>query len=84
MRTNHSVRYLDFSENAIGGKYEKTSGGPATGGAAIALALGVNSTLRRIDLRWNLLGAKVGVEIVVLLGCWYVFVWSCCFVLCSV
>lgn len=62
MRSNHSVRYLDFSENAIGGKYEKTqrmSGCPTTGGAAIALALDANATLKRIDLRWNLLGAKV-------------------------
>lgn len=69
MQTNHSVQYLDFSENAIGGEYEKTqrmSGGPATGGAAIAQALGVNSTLRRIDLRWNLLGAKVGIVVVFL------------------
>lgn len=62
MRFNHSVRHLDFSDNAIGGGYEKTQrvpGGPTTGGASISLALGVNSTLRRIDLQWNLLGAKV-------------------------
>lgn len=62
MQHNHSVRHLDFSDNAIGGGYEKTQrvpGGPTTGGASIALALGVNSTLRRIDLQWNLLGSKV-------------------------
>lgn len=62
MQFNHSVRHLDFSDNAIGGGYEKTQrlpGGPTTGGASISLALGVNSTLRRIDLQWNLLGSKV-------------------------
>eukprot|EP00903_Cladosiphon_okamuranus_P018800 g17294.t1 len=64
MQFNHSVRHLDFSDNAIGGGYEKTqrlAGGPTTGGASISLALGVNSTLRRIDLQWNLLGSKSGV-----------------------
>eukprot|EP00752_Nemacystus_decipiens_P012656 g11210.t1 len=64
MQFNHSVRYLDFSDNAIGGGYEKTqrlAGGPTTGGASISLALGVNTTLRRIDLQWNLLGSKSGV-----------------------
>lgn len=62
MRANRSVGYLDFSDNAIGGEYEKTHrtpGGPSTGGSAIAMALGVNDTLRRIDLRWNRLGSKV-------------------------
>ncbi|CAB1103173.1 unnamed protein product [Ectocarpus sp. CCAP 1310/34] len=61
MQHNHSVRYLDFSDNSIGGGYEKTqfSGGPTTGGASIALALGVNTTIRHINLRWNLLGSKV-------------------------
>ena len=65
MQFNHSVRYLDFSDNAIGGGYEKTQrlpGGPTTGGASISIALGVNSTLRRIDLQWNLLGSKVSVS----------------------
>lgn len=65
MQQNHSVRHLDFSDNAIGGGYEKTQripGGATTGGASIALALGVNSTLRRIDLQWNLLGSKVDVS----------------------
>ncbi|CAM9304799.1 unnamed protein product [Scytosiphon promiscuus] len=64
MQHNHTVKHLDFSDNAIGGGYEKTQrvpGGPTTGGASIALALGVNSTLRRIDLQWNLLGSKSGV-----------------------
>lgn len=64
MQHNRSVRHLDFSDNAIGGEHEKTqrlSGGPTTGGASIALALGVNSTLRRIDLQWNMLGSKVQV-----------------------
>lgn len=62
MQDNHTVTQLDFSDNAIGGGYEKTQrvpGGPTTGGASIALALGVNTTLRRIDLQWNLLGSKV-------------------------
>ena len=62
MQFNHSVRHLDFSDNAIGGGYEKTqrlTGGLTTGGASISLALGVNTTLRRIDLQWNLLGSKV-------------------------
>lgn len=66
MQHNHSVRHLDFSDNAIGGGYEKTQripGGPTTGGASIALALGMNSTLRRIDLQWNLLGSKVVVTL---------------------
>ncbi|CAM9274618.1 unnamed protein product, partial [Hapterophycus canaliculatus] len=64
MQHNHTVRHLDFSDNAIGGGYEKTQrvpGGPTTGGASIALALGMNSTLRRIDLQWNLLGSKSGI-----------------------
>ncbi|CAM9285636.1 unnamed protein product [Ectocarpus sp. 4 AP-2014] len=63
MQHNHSVRHLDFSDNSIGGGYEKTrtSGGPTTGGASIALALGVNTTIRRINLQWNLLGSKSGV-----------------------
>lgn len=62
MQHNDTVTQLDFSDNAIGGGYEKTQrvpGGPTTGGASIALALGVNTTLRRIDLQWNLLGSKV-------------------------
>lgn len=66
MQHNSTVRYLDFSSNAIGGGYEKTqrmSCGFATGGASIALALDVNSTLQRIDLQWNLLGAKVRLSI---------------------
>ncbi|CBJ26842.1 Hypothetical leucine rich repeat protein [Ectocarpus siliculosus] len=63
MQHNHSVRHLDFSDNSIGGGYEKTqiSGGPTTGGASIALALGVNATIRRINLQWNLLGSKSGI-----------------------
>ncbi|CAM9479455.1 unnamed protein product, partial [Ectocarpus sp. 13 AM-2016] len=63
MQHNHSVRHLDFSDNSIGGGYEKTqiSGGPTTGGASIALALGVNTTIRQITLQWNLLGSKSGV-----------------------
>lgn len=61
MQHNRSVRHLDFSDNSIGGGYEKTqiSSGPTTGGASIALALGVNTTIRRINLQWNLLGSKV-------------------------
>lgn len=63
MQSNKSVRYLDFSENSIGGGVERVMQpfvpGRTLGGAAVALALDMNSTLRRIDLKWNLLSAKV-------------------------
>ncbi|CAM9449937.1 unnamed protein product [Choristocarpus tenellus] len=62
MGHNRSVTFLDFSDNAIGGSFEKMqTSSILTGGCGIAQALDCNTTLRRIDLQWNCLGAKSGI-----------------------
>ncbi|CAM9512676.1 unnamed protein product, partial [Discosporangium mesarthrocarpum] len=62
MRHNRSVTFLDFSDNLIGGSFEKLQGSHTpSGGGAIAQALDLNTTLRRMDLQWNRLGAESGI-----------------------
>ncbi|CAM9481373.1 unnamed protein product, partial [Chrysoparadoxa australica] len=62
LERNKSITVLDFSNNTIGGVYEKIqNSGTTTGGAAIAQALNLNTTLRKLDLSWNRLGRDSGV-----------------------
>jgi Leucine-rich repeat (LRR) protein len=67
LQMNQSLLEIDLSHNKLGGTGEKSvhnkKDQTLRGGAAVAAALGTNSTLRSLDLSWNKLGLLSAVNL---------------------
>lgn len=66
LQMNQSLLEIDISHNKLGGTGERSVHNKKenlTGGAAVAAALGANTTLQSIDLSWNKLGLLSAVSL---------------------